>query len=132
MAKTTFKAGVKTSKGTQAAILGKRNTFTPSAKNMTPRQNYNLGKMQQRTTRKAINKTAENIRAAGEAISGVTTPFAANLTTKTIAEQKTARKRIDAQGPVAWNNLIDGNPDKSTGSDPNTESGKSTSSMLGG
>lgn len=132
MAKTSIKAGVRTGKGTQAVVYGTRNTFTPSAKNMTSRQNYNLGKMQQRTTRKAINKTAENIRAAGEAISSVTTPFAANMTTKTVAEQRTARKRIESQGPVAWNNLIDGNPDKTSGSESNTEKGQSTSSMLGG
>lgn len=132
MAKMSIKAGVKTTKGNQAAIIGKRTTFTPSAKNMTSRQNYNLGKMQQRTTRKAINKTAENIRAAGEAISGVTTPFAANMTVKTAAEQKTARKRLELQGPQAWNNLIDGNPDKSSGSESNTDAGQSTSSLLGG
>lgn len=132
MANTKFKAGIKTKSGNQAAVAGVRNTFTPKANKMTARQNYNLGKMQQRTTRKAINKTAENIRAAGEAISGVTTPFAANMATKQITEQHTARKRIEAQAPTAWNNLIDGNPDKETGSDVNSESGKSTTSMLGG
>lgn len=132
MAKTNFKAGIKTKSGTQAAVAGVRNTFTPKASKMTPRQNYNLGKMQQRTTRKAINKTAENIRAAGEAISGVTTPFAANMATKQLSEQRTARKRIEAQAPTAWNNLIDGNPDKDTGSNANSDYGKSTTSLLGG
>lgn len=132
MAKTKVKAGIKTSKGNQAAIYANRTTFTPSSGKMSASQNYRLGKMQQRTTRKAINKTAENIRAAGEAISGVTTPFAANMATKQISEQRTARKRIESQGPTAWNNLIDGNPDKSSGSDANTGSGNSTTSLLGG
>lgn len=132
MAKIKIKAGIKTKGGTQAAVAGAKTTFTPKAGKMTARQNYNLGKMQQRTTRKAINKTAENIRAAGEAISGVTTPFAANMTAKQISEQKTARRRIESQSPAAWNNLIDGNPDKDTGSETNSDYGKSTTSMLGG
>lgn len=119
-------------KGKTMPKVGTPKTFVPSPKNLSQRQNYNLGKMQQRTTRKALNKTAENIRAVGEAVSGVTTPFAANMATRTITEQKTARKRIESQGPIAWNNLIDGNPDKSSGSESNTESGRSTSSMLGG
>lgn len=132
MAKTKIKAGMKTSKGTQVAIMGSRKTFTPKAGTLTASQSYKLGKMQQRTTRKAINKTAENIRAAGEAISGVTTPFAVNMATKQISEQRTARKRIENQTPSAWNNLIDGNPDKESGSDANTSAGGSTTSLLGG
>lgn len=127
-----FKAGIKTRNGSGAAFSGSKPSFNPIGSKMNASQTFKLGKMQQRTTRKAINKAAENIRAAGEAVSGVTTPFAANMATKTIAEQRTARKRIESQLPTAWNNLIDGNPDKDTGSDPNTSSGSSTTSMLGG
>lgn len=138
MAKNTAKAGVKTPKTTVAVEIS-RNVYRPNNSKLTGNQQAQLARMQQRTARKMANKGAEYIRAGGEAISSVTSPFAAALINKHANEQATARKRDELE-LAKWNSLNGGNPDKETGSDPNqsgnglstTDKSGSSGSYLGG
>jgi len=145
MAKVTG-TKIKVSSGKMSAELARTqantNYFKPQARNLTPRQAYKLGKMQQRTTRyenkgvaqvqkTALNKGADLMKAAGSAIAEASGPWAAQQGATRIAEQAYASKNRENQAISSWNNILDGNPDKASGSEGQSQT-SSTTSVLGG
>lgn len=94
-------------------------------------QNYAVRKAAQANKIK-VNKMAENIRATGQAISGITTPFAAQLATKSYSEQKSAREISKSSNTAAsaalaeWKSIMSGNPDVQSGESGSSQKGSTS------
>lgn len=116
---------------TNVSVNYTRSVYRPDNKVMNAKQQAQLGRMQQRTTRKMANKLGEYIKAGGQAVSSVTTPFATALTTKYTGEQIVAKKRAENE-LAKWNSLKGANPDKDKGSDPNDQESETSTTKKPG
>lgn len=85
-----------------------------------------------KTKRVAVNKAGETIKAAGQAISNVTTPYIAQRAASKMSEERTARERVKTNtGSAAialeeWKRLMDGNPNPDTGASGQSQSGSTS------
>lgn len=118
MAKTKVTTNAKTAKNYKVKTVR-----TPGTK-MSARQQYKVELARQKNVALKTNKAAANIRAAGEALAQVTTPYAIQRSTTTVTQEKEATKRAANQQAAldTWKSIMGGNPSSDTGTEGSSQS----------